>query len=47
MSAHLKKRRIGFVIGIGLISGVVGWGGYWLGVEEEEVEREEVGGGGR
>ncbi|MBX3334856.1 MAG: DegQ family serine endoprotease [Nitrospira sp.] len=34
MSAHLKKRRIGFVIGIGLISGVVGWGGYWLNLSQ-------------
>ena len=34
MSAHLKERRIGFVIGIGLISGVVGWGGYWLNLSQ-------------
>ncbi len=34
MSAHLTKRRIGFVIGIGLISGVVGWGGYWLNLSQ-------------
>lgn len=34
MSAHLKKRRIGFVIGIGLISGVMGWGGYWLNLSQ-------------